>query len=233
MDSYSIKARLYPSILVLLPLFITAVIYITDFEKYYHYITAIISLGVFTYLLSQLGRDLGKKKEPELFKFWSGKPSVILLRHSDNHLDWITKERYYRILSNNIPGIHIPTKDEEKNNPENANQVYESCTKFLISKTRDHNKYQLLHKEKTDYGFRRNLWGMKTWGIIFIIVCLLVHTILATDSFKNFNIKPDETLLYVFYFSYIFFWILIVTKEWIKIPAYAYAERLLEALNNL
>jgi hypothetical protein len=232
MDTYSLKARLYPAFLVLFPFFITAITNLTDFEKYYQYFTAVFSLGLFTYLLSQLGRDLGKKKEPYLFKSWKGKPSVKILRHDDNYLDEITKARYHKALLNNIPEIKIPTKEEENANSENADCIYESCTKFLISKTRDIKKYPLLFKENVSYGFRRNLWGMKSLAILFISICMLIHTYFAIDSFTNFQMKITDILVYLFFICDLIFWSLIVTKDWIKIPAYAYAERLLESLNN-
>ena len=47
-DKYNLQARLYPSVIVLLPVFIVGVVYITDIEEYYHYFTALISLGLFT-----------------------------------------------------------------------------------------------------------------------------------------------------------------------------------------
>jgi hypothetical protein len=234
LDKYTLQARLYPAFLVLLPVFITGVFYITDFEKYYHYFTALLSVGLFTYLLAQLGRDRGKIKELDLFTSWGGKPSIQVLRHSDKYLDKITKARYHKTLEDKIPGINIPTEEAEKEDPKEADQIYESCTKFMISKTRDAIKFPLLLKENISYGFRRNLWGMKVLGISLVIICIIIHSFYATTSFTNFHVKVSGNIaLYGFFICELIFWIFIVTKKWIRIPAYAYAERLFEAINEI
>lgn len=234
LDKYTIKARLFPSFLVLLPAFVEGVYYITDIEKYYHYFTAVIAVGLFTFLLSQLGRDKGKSKEQELHKYFGGKPSTQVLRHSNSHIDRVTKARYYKLLSQKIEGIQIPTEDQEIKNPNCADQVYDSCAKFLISKTRDTKKFNLLFKENISYGFRRNLWGMKVWALLFLLCCFVLHFYFATQSFTVFNHYQTKDIgLFVFLFVEILFWLFVVTKNWIKLTAFAYSERLYESLNEL
>lgn len=233
-DKYTIKARLYPSFIVLLPTFVVGIYYITDFEKYYHYFTAIISVGLFTFLLSQLGRDNGKKKEPKLNKYFGGKPSTQILRHNNNYIDTITKERYHKLLANKIDGLQIPTKEEEANDSNYADKVYESCVKFLISKTRDTKIFNLLFKENINYGFRRNLWGMKLWALLLLLCCIVLHIYFSTKKFTVFNhYEPKDIGLFVFLLLATMFWFLIVTRNWIKMTSFAYAERLLETINEL
>jgi hypothetical protein len=234
LDKYSTKARLYPAFLVLLPAFILSIYYITDFEKYYHYFTALISTGLFTYLLSQLGRDKGKLKEPDLYKSWGGKPTSQILRHTNNYLDETTKRRYHKLLSQKIEEINIPTLKQEQDDIKNADEIYDSCSKYLISKTRDTTKYSLLFKENVSYGFRRNLWGMKVWAFSIIIFCFIIHFYFVTSGLKMFSkIDINSIIFYLFLFVWTLFWITIVTKKWIKLTAFAYAERLYETLNDL
>ncbi len=234
LDKYTIKARLYPSFLVLLPAFVVSIYYITDIEKYYHYFTAFAAVGLFTYLLAQLGRDKGKLKEPDLHIFFGGKPTTQILRHSNNHIDIVTKQRYHKLLSQKIDNLKIPTAEEEAYNANHADQVYDSCAKYLISKTRDTKKFNLLFKENISYGFRRNLWGMKPWALLLIILCFICHLFFATKQFVVFNqFAPKDIGLFVFLFVTTIFWFSVVTKNWIKIVAFAYAERLYESLNDL
>jgi hypothetical protein len=234
LDKYTIKARLYPSFIVLLPAFIVSIYYITDIEKYYHYFTAIIAVGLFTFLLSQLGRDKGKSKEPDLHKYFGGKPTTQILRHSNNQIDTITKQRYYKLLSQKIDGMQIPTAEQETNDSVYADQVYDSCAKYLISKTRDTKKYNLLFKENISYGFRRNLWGLKLWALFLILFCLIIHLFISTNHFLVFNqFTLKDIGLFATLFLVTFFWIIVVTKNWIKLVAFAYAERLYETLNDL
>ena len=232
-DQYSLKARIYPSFLVLLPLLLLAIFYITDFEIYFHYFTAFATIGLFSYLLAQIGRDRGKAKEQELFELWGGKPSTQILRHSSEILDIHTKTRFHKLLVAKIDGIVLPTKEEEAENPLKADQVYDSCTKYLISKTRDTVKHNLLFKENTSYGFRRNSWGMKTWAIIVLFVSTIIHVIIATDYFTNYSFKPNkDAYLYGGFFTIFIFWVFIVTPNWIRIIADEYAKRLYETLED-
>ena len=92
-DAYSLKARVYPCTIVLFPCFLLAIIYVTNIEVYYHYFTSFAALGVFSFLLAQIGRDYGKKKEKGLFEFCRGKPTSIVLRHSNEHVDVHPKKR--------------------------------------------------------------------------------------------------------------------------------------------
>ncbi|KAA6328921.1 hypothetical protein EZS27_022227 [termite gut metagenome] len=232
-DTYSLKARIYPCIVVLLPCFLLAILYVTNVEVYYHYFTSFAALGVSSFLLAQIGRDRGKKKEKVLFEYWGGKPTSMILRHSDEHLDVHTKKRYHTKLEQIIPEIKIPTHDEEQENLQAADTIYESCTKYLISKTRDVNKYPLLFKENINYGFRRNLWGMKIWALSIVIICLFIHSLIATEKYttiETVNVKDWGILIVLTLF--ILFWLITVNREWIKIAAYAYAERLHETLNE-
>jgi len=232
-NTYSLKARVYPSVIVLFPCFILAIVYVTNVELYYHYFTSFACLGVFSFVLAQIGRDNGKKKENGLFKYWGGKPTSMILRHSNDHLDIHTKKRFHAILEQTIPNIEIPTHEEEKEDLKAADVIYDSCTKFLISRTRDASKYSLLFKENVNYGFRRNLWGMKTWAIWIIAICLLIHSYMITQYFTSIEtINTKDWMLLSLFVLFLFFWLLIVNREWVKTTAFAYAERLYETIHE-
>lgn len=232
-NTYSLKARVYPSVIVLLPCFILAIAYVTNVELYYHYFTSFACLGVFSFVLSQIGRDNGKRKENELFKYWGGKPTSIILRHSNNYLDIHTKKSFYTELEQTIPNVKIPTNEEEMKDLQAADAIYDSCTRFLISRTRDTNRYSLLFKENINYGFRRNLWGMKTWAIWIIAICIFVHSFIMTQKFTSIEtVSTKDWMLLGIFFLFALFWLLIVNRKWVKLTAFAYAERLYETLHK-
>jgi hypothetical protein len=233
-DNYSVKARLYPCLLILLPAFIVGVYYITDLEKYYHYFTAVLAFGLFTFVLAQFGRDKGKSKEPELYKYFGGKPTTQILRYRNTYLDSVTKNRYRQILTQKIPDIQMPTAQEENDKPDDADEVYNSCAKFLISKTRDTTKFNLLFKENVSYGFRRNLWAMKNFALSIIFLCLVTHFYFTTEGFKVFNKFTTQSIgLFAFLLITILTWLFVITRDWIKLVAFSYAERLFETLNEV
>jgi hypothetical protein len=54
-----------------------------DLSKSFNVLWNILVVGGGTALLAQIGRDLGKKKEPSLYEDWGGKTTTRLLRHRE------------------------------------------------------------------------------------------------------------------------------------------------------
>lgn len=230
-DDYSLRARFYPSLIVLLPVFVVAIFYITDIEKYYHYFTAFCALGLFSYVLAQFGRDRGKAKEPQLFTAFGGKPTTQIMRYRDTHLNRMTKDRYRSLLEQKIANLSFPTQSEENQAPIAADEIYDSCARYLISKTRDNQKYYLLYKENTSYGFRRNLWAMKVIAIFIILLSITLHLYYTTSQFTDvIKFADKDFILSGILVITLCTWLFVITKSWVKMIAFSYAERLFETL---
>jgi hypothetical protein len=233
---YSLVARTYPIMILLIPLVITGSYLSVNFDNYYHFFTSIGLLGALSFLLTQLGRDFGKKKEHALWKSWGGMPTIQILRFNNDFLDDLTKKRYHLRLNELCPVEHIPTKELEQINPSEIDKIYSTWTKFMISNTRDTNKYRLLYKENINYGFRRNLWGLKKIAICLILINICIIT-LFSGSKLGFNFFFQWTNEYFISLGLLLviliFWILIVTKDWIKRVAFSYAERLFELTEKI
>lgn len=235
-DNYTLKARFYPVIIVFLPIFVLGVFYSYEFKSLNQLLGSATIVGVFTYLFSQLGRDQGKKKEADLWATWGGSPSIQILRLRDKHIDKLTKQRYHEKLQNLCPVSVIPDSTLESKNPEEADEVYKSWCKYLISQTRDKQKFSLLLKDNTSYGFRRNLWGLKPYALILTVLLLIGNYLFLAYKCQNYNPLTLST-----HFQYsslallvvILFWVIIVNRNWIKLIAFSYAERLCEAIENL
>lgn len=234
MDKYSFSARVYPMIILLLPFIVIGIAYSISYKSYIETLTSLGVTGALVYLLSNLGRDRGKKIEPSLWKLWGGAPTTQILSFNNNLIPQDIKLRYHRKLNQLCPLQFTTSPDFEESNPSDSKNLYESWTKYLISQTRDIKKYPLLYKENISYGFRRNLLGLKSYGIVLIIISLLGNYFWQASSlgFQKILIYPKE-----FYISeailliILSFWILIVKKGWVKIPAFAYAERLVETID--
>ena len=235
-SKYSLIARTYPVLLTLLPLMVIGSYFSLNLNVYSHLITTIGLFGALSFLLTQIGRDFGKKKEPALWKEWGGTPSIQILRYSNTHLDEITKKRYHSRLNELCTVEHLPSKEMEKINHETSDAVYSTWTKFMIANTREIGKYKLLFNENINYGFRRNLWGLKSISISLQISGILIITV--------YNITKNglNTILSwscEYYFSIgilsfmLIFWTCIVTKEWIKRTAFSFAERLFELTEKI
>ena len=227
LDKYSLKARLIPALLVLLPLCVSlASIFPTKFAGWdlIVWLGTSMGLGIF---LEQLARDCGITKQRNLFKKWQGEPAVLVLRHSDGTFDQHTKKRFHHKLSQ-LLNLQIPSPEQEKKDPSAADQIYKSCVCYLISSTRDREKFYLIFEESINYGFRRNLWGMKVPAIT-LIFCSLALLIFINWSLPT--LSPATIVAGFFNFSLLIAWLFYITPKWIKITAEAYSKQLISALD--
>ena len=111
--------------------------------------------------LIQTVRDRGKALEARLYRSWGGKPSVAMLRHRDDRLDSTTKARYRRFLCGAVPDLVLASPEGERDDPEQADARLESANRWLLAQTTDHARFALLFTENMNYGYRRNLLGMR------------------------------------------------------------------------
>jgi len=80
-DTYNLRARLAPSVIVFLPVVFAITSWWPSGVKWPGILVGTgVSLALGT-LLSQLGRDLGKAKQVRLFESWGGIPTTQLLAH--------------------------------------------------------------------------------------------------------------------------------------------------------
>lgn len=234
MNTYSLKARIYPVILSLLPILIVGILFSIEFQNYYQGLGSLGLSGVLFFLFSQLGRDRGKKKEKQLWKEWGGSPTTQLFRFSNDTIDRITKKAYHDKMNSLVSSSIIPSKEEEEKSQEMCDEIYKSWTKFLIRKTRDTSKFNLLFSENINYGFRRNMYGLKPFSIIVLLLLCAAIWVSNYLTYNGFNFLDKSTLVQQFILIIsLIFWVFVVNKRWIKIPAFSYAERLLETIGEI
>lgn len=234
MDRYSLNARIYPVLILMLPIIVIGLSYSIEYKNYLQVLSSLGVTAALTYFLSNLGRDRGKLKEPKLWDKWGGMPSVQLLSSNNNQIDKYTKTKYINKLMILSPIENL--SDIAVVDNEFKNEIYRSWTKYLIAKTRDTKKYPLVFKELISYGFRRNLWGLKGLSIALLTLIILGNylyqaTNLGFSNFLNYPIPfyMSELILFII----LTVWIFWITENWIKIPAFAYAEKLLESIETL
>ena len=117
------------------------------------------------YFFSQVGADLGKRLEPGLWRSWGGPPTTRFLRHDNDEFNAATRKRVHGRLRE--LGCEIPTEAEEKSDPARAVELYASAVDELRRRTRPGvtNPFPLVYKGNIEYGFRRNLLGLKKIGV--------------------------------------------------------------------
>jgi hypothetical protein len=233
-DPYGRKARLYPAFLALLPAFAMIAMFTNLLElKPSSAIWAIVA-SASLFALADFTRQLGKSVERKLLPKWGGFPSKTLLRHVDDEIDPVTTERYHRAAEKLINGLKIPSPQEETENPLGADNAYESISKLLLPKTRDKNQFSLLFNENVNYGFRRNMLGLKPLSLVIIAITIIVLAYMDWPILSSGSL-PSETAigLFISFVLLAVFWIFFVSADRVRAAAIDYAKQLLMSLDVL
>lgn len=177
LDAYSLKARLFPALLAVVPALAALAILISWSKFGLTSAIATTAIPVLVFAAADIARRLGKRLEEQIYQEHGGKPSVSMLRYSDNSLDAATKAQYRAFLSSKI-GQPVPTEQEETDNPKYADAFYERGGGWLRENTRDAKKFPVLFSENVIYGYRRNLLGLKLPALglnaMMVLLCLLI-----------------------------------------------------------
>ena len=233
-DAYTRKARLYPAFLALLPV-MTVIAAYTDWGNL-EPASALWLIVIFAALhfLSDFTRQLGKTVEKKLLAEWGGFPSKTLLRHGDENIDPVTTQRYHRAAERLIEGVTMPTAEEEQADRKRSDDAYNTVTQFLLPRTRDTATYGLLLKENINYGFRRNMLGLRSIAI-FILIASAVFVIWQAWAAIEILAIPNqrELTLLIGAVVLLFAWIFLVTKDRVRAAGVDYAKQLLMCLDTL
>ncbi|MEW7994871.1 MAG: hypothetical protein AB2825_10430 [Candidatus Thiodiazotropha endolucinida] len=191
-DHYVISARIKPIFFVLLPVVLAVLITEPSVQTWGATIlTFLVTFGVISFLSNTVS-IAGNDAQTKLFEKWGGAPTTRFLRHSDTYLDEFTKKRYHSWLSKNIDGLTLPTPEDESQDKEKADKIYQSSANYLLEKTRDISKYHLLYKDLVNYGFVRNLFALRWWGVSS---SLLAMGIFSTDIGASISEVFNNSLL--------------------------------------
>lgn len=232
-DPYERKARLYPALTALLPVVVAVVLYNDwlNFDVSNAAFVAVIA-GVL-FWLSGKARDAGKTVEKRLVAKWGGMPSITLLRHRDQGLDRYTKQRYHQ-AAERLAGIQMPTASDENQNPVDADERYRAVTSALLSITRNTNDHALLFKENINYGFWRNLRGLKPVALFLAVLIFAFGVWHDFELVRTFNLPDGPELAVVSTSAFaLAAWGFTINDEAVQRAAKNYALRLLEVLDKV
>ncbi|MCB9983626.1 MAG: hypothetical protein H6861_08165 [Rhodospirillales bacterium] len=234
-DVYSLRARIAPAAIFLVPpLFLFLAWWPFDYNEQVFSILIAASTLILV-LFSHVVRSLGQKAQIFLYEKWGGKPSVLALRHNNSLIDNPVKQRYHRILAEKISDVVMPSKKSETDNPTFADSQYNIASEWLLSNTRDKAKYPLIFAENVNYGFRRNMYGMKKYAIILYQPILMTNIVLLFEKWIT-PTKHIDALNILSVISCAFLltaWIFIVRPSWVKETADDFSRQLYKACDSL
>ena len=222
LDSYHIRARLCPSIILFSPFAITAFF---CFDEVFSLASSAIVISLFlafTNYLPILQRLTQNRKQPFV------NYAAELLTLQDSTLDPITKQRYYNKLASldeSFSAFSSPSGSPE------FNDCCASAVRFLRERSREKH---LIQEENINYGFCKNLYMSKNAGVFFCVFCNILIAGYARMRFGVFLGLPLEL-----YFSFsincflLLFWILGVNKRIMRDSSIYYAKTLLSILDSL
>lgn len=229
-DPYERKARLYPALVALCPVVLVLYTWFGSDFDWKAFVAVLGPLAVVP-LLCQLARDRGKTRETALYVSWGGMPSVTILRYADDRLSKLAKGKYHAELAART-GATAPTEQAEAENPTDADDIYRMWSDHLRTNTRDVNRYPLVFKELVNYGFRRNLLGLKPISLGLCILTMIATVVHGVLQFKaDMQVSAIDVAAFLVIAGLTLVHALWVVPRWVRIPADAYAKELVETLS--
>ena len=231
-DGYTWRARVLPVYLIAAPAILAIAAALPEGLVLPLASASTIVFVPLSYFMSQVASDFGKSLEPRLWCSWDGPPTTRFLCHDNDEFNPATRERVQERLR--ALGLDIPTADQEKADRARALELYASAVDELRHLTRDTERFPLVYKGNTEYGFRRNLLGLKKIGLSVAVVALgasgwaLVHGWNAESVILS---VPAVTALLTGCLA--FGWLIGVRSTSVRITADRYARYLLEAALDL
>jgi hypothetical protein len=243
-DSYGRQARLFPGLLTIFPPLLAVLAWFPWLllsNVAATLLTLAMSCGLL-YALGSFARTKGKRIEPGLLKAWGGWPTTLLLRH-DSELDQHTRLRYHRYLAEAVPGnLKFPTVQEEQAGP-GANAVYDSAVRWLKERARG-KEFTMVHRENAQYGFRRNLLGLKPFALTLCVLTLVTMMLAVLDKVPGIvgfartnnlealtlaasDLGPAILSAFTINVFAVLVWVFVVTKRWVWEAGNQYAYALL------
>lgn len=190
-DTYALRARLIPALVAGAPAFALAAILISWTSFNFTQLVAAMGLTALFSVFANVARQRGKAIEPGLYERMGGMPSILMLRHSDNTFDPVTKAKTHAFLAQKLDET-APTPDQEKDVPATADGFYKRGGDWLRENTRNSKKFPLVLAENINYGFHRNLLGLRMPGLylnaVIVIFCgVMLYLRFPIDLTRRFD----------------------------------------------
>jgi hypothetical protein len=232
-DAYDRSARLAPAYLVFAPAAVFVVVLALGSSEWWSRLGGLLVACGAPLLAVQWGRSGGRARQSKLVQSWGGWPSTQLLRFRTGGPVSIVERRHEVV--ERATGITLPTAEEEERDPAGADDRYEIAVADIRERMRDEKEFPLVQKENVAYGFRRNLWGRKPYGLAIGILVLTASAALLVSAAigHEFQSWVAAAVTAGFAALALFVWLTVITPAWVHEAGEAYATRLLESAVRL
>lgn len=228
-DRYTLGARVAPVAVVAFPLFLA----VSAWIPFSHWPLKLAGGGVAVtmaaFVLGQLARDAGKAIEGPIWASWGGPPTVRMLRHRDATIAAGSKARVHKRLTELGVVTAMPSEVAEEQDPSAADRTYKTCSDWLRNKALElkaRSPFDVVHSENITYGFRRNLLGIKPYGLAILALAITATAAAFATGRQSFLEPCGLAVLGAFL-------VLGATKASMKRAADEYSIRLLNAVEAI
>ena len=182
-------------------------------------------------LFASLAANAGKRVEQRLWQDWDGPPTTRYLRHRNREFNGHARLRLHEHM--NSLSFSVPALEDEKADPDSADEKYEAYVIEIRSRSRDRHRFPLVRTYLKQYGFSRNLYAIRRIGIV-IAVATGVFGVVYTlgnpfETTKILALSPIWVFSAVMAYTLAFH----VNAEAVKTSAERYADFLFEAAKEL
>ena len=214
---YSVIARIFPTIIGLIPFFIFQYVFLGNFihiDSILVSVTGNISLStILVYAFNQYFVRLPSKIfEDYLFKKQLHFPTTNFLMFSDKEYTTDLKNAVRKSVLQDF-SIVMPDKTMEKRNENEARKRIKEAVRLIIGKVKDG---YLVLQHNIEYGFVRNLWGASLVG-------MLGSLMLIRFAYPDSVLEKIGEYLFSLYLLYTVFGFMVI-----KYFGRAYARKLIE-----
>jgi hypothetical protein len=176
-SKYSLEARVFPTILGLLPFYIFQYYYLNNFLNLEILNSKIIgnlslSLVMLYFFAEFIIRYFGKLYEDKVFKNKLDFPSTNFLMHSNREYSVDFKSQLRAKIKNDF-SLELLDKPEEEENDKEARTRIKEIVGLMISKVKDGH---LVLKQNIAYGFVRNLLPASVIGVILSFLLIMLSS---------------------------------------------------------
>lgn len=172
LDEYERRARLAPGLLALAPVIFAVVALGLRAIPVVSVTAAVLTAAGGPILLAGFVRRRGLLVQRRLWQQWDGAPTTAALRHESNFATVAQRDRW-RGAVEAATGLRLPSAAEEATDPVGAQASIEMAVGELRELARG-SESPLVAAENKNYGFQRNLLGMRAVGVAIAAVCVSI-----------------------------------------------------------
>jgi hypothetical protein len=219
LDAYERRARLIPGMLVLAPVAVVIVMFgLRSDPVVTATLGAVTAFGAPAILATQAGHR-GRAVQPRLYAEWGGTPTTTLLKGTT------ARATQWRDAAAKLSALQLPQLGAD-----DPNDTYDAAVAIIISRTRDRKQFPMVFSENCNYGYQRNLCGVRVEGRLISTACLIGSTgAVGAAVYKGDNIREEWIIGLIVLAVLTVAWFLLPSKARVREAAEKYARQLLDA----